>query len=103
MYAIYKPRKEFKAVKNVRKKAASITVRTKRGREKGEVGRNIKPTKYAHLVEFGTSRSRAFPYMQTTFNRSKHQIIRGVEKGAVSQLTKEFNRLESRVNSARKR
>lgn len=101
-YSIYKPRPEFKAVKSVQKRAAKISVRSRGGgREPGNVGGNIKPIKYAHLVEFGTKRSRAFPYMDTTFQRSKSQIDRGIIKGIDAEMNKVLSRMEARVNSSR--
>lgn len=103
-YSIYKPRPEFKAVKSVQRRAAKISVRSRGGGpQPGVVGGNIKPIKYAHLVEFGTVRSRAFPYMDTTFQRSRTQINRGILKGVDSAMDKELSRMEARVNSSRRR
>lgn len=46
---------------------------------KGEPGRRYptrKPVKYAHLVEFGTYRSRAKPFIRPAFRRHKHSSRR---------------------------
>lgn len=62
-----------------------------RGKQKGQpVIQN--PTKYAHLVEFGTRRSRAFPFLRPAFDLRKREaqaiIGREIFLGILRELAK---------------
>ena len=52
-------------------------------------GKRVRPSKYAHLVEFGTQEAEAHPFLRPALEESKQEAFAAVEKEAV----RKFNQL----------
>ncbi len=95
-------------VRRVRKKGNAINRYTARvGARSGfrvTVGTNKKtgrpivkdPTKYAHLVEYGTSHSAAKPFIRPALEANESAIIEGMERGYEIGLAKAVAKLRKK-------
>lgn len=63
---------------------------TRKGRKKPEMA---DPTKYAHLVEYGTSRAPAQPFIRPALDSSQDQITDGLAKGYAKGLASVVKRI----------
>jgi HK97 gp10 family phage protein len=54
------------------------------------------PTKYAHLVEYGTSHSAAKPFIRTALESAESEIIDGLAKGYEKGMEKIVRKIRSR-------
>lgn len=54
------------------------------------------PTKYAHLVEYGTSKSAAKPFIRPAIDSSEGQIIAEMAKGYDKGMTKVVKKIRSK-------
>jgi HK97 gp10 family phage protein len=64
-----------------------------RGKRKGE-GRKFQPSKYAHLVEKGTKRSRARPFLQPALDRTKAGYMATVGTLIQQEIDKELSKVK---------
>lgn len=58
-----------------------------------EKGRRIAPANYAHLVEFGTIRSRAQPFLRPALDRNRQAAFDGITARAQKGLVREIKKL----------
>jgi len=54
------------------------------------------PTKYAHLVEYGTSHSAAKPFIRPALQSAESQIVEGMAKGYAKGFEKAVRKLRTR-------
>jgi HK97 gp10 family phage protein len=62
---------------------------------RGEVSRN--PSRYAHLVEFGTFRSRAQPFMTPAWENNKMKVLSIISKTLKTEVAKAVARAASKA------
>jgi len=66
---------------------------TRKGRTKPE---KANPVKYANLVEYGTSRSPAKPFIRPAIESSQGAIIEGMANGYAKGMDKVIKKIRSR-------
>lgn len=57
----------------------------------------IKPSKYAHLVEFGTRRAKAKPFLRNSMDESRSEVLGILQKEVVSEFNKEAAKFKTGV------
>ena len=62
-------------------------------------GKTVNPAKYAHLVEFGTSHSRAFPFMRTALAQTRGPVGAAITREADVALAKLAGNLRRKHNT----
>lgn len=69
----------------------------KRNRVKGQAYEVIKdPRYYAHLVEYGTSRAPAKPFIRTALDSCESQIMAGLQKGYEKGMERVVRKIRSK-------
>jgi len=75
----------------------AVATVTKGKRKKGERYTVYKdPTKYAHLVELGTSHSAADPFIRTGSEAAESEVINGLARGYEKGLAKAVDKLRKK-------
>ncbi len=66
-------------------------------------GRSVRPAKYAHLVERGTARAAAKPFLKPALDGQKGQVSRAVLDTLAAEVKKELAKAAARSRVAVKR
>ena len=87
---------KVKMIKGVR--TARVGARTGFGKMVERDGRMVysKPTNYAHLVEYGTSRTAAKPFIRPAVDNTKNEVVQAMSEGLSKHLTSAVKRVKAR-------
>jgi HK97 gp10 family phage protein len=91
--------KKVKGVRSARVGPRNGFIQTKmvKRRKTGEIeSQDINPVFYAHLVELGSSRQVAKPFIRPAIDSSKSEVLTGMAKGYERALTNEVRRLRKK-------
>jgi hypothetical protein len=86
----------FTATKKIRKRAAKLGL---------TVGKDIKPNKYAHLVENGqylTRKTKAFLFLEQTWKLQGKKVLRGMLRHAPKAVEQELQKLINKHSKRKK-